>query len=79
MSADPQRTYQEALASEQAAWTRVWEARQRGEELDPAVLADWLAASRLAAAARNKTLDKLMAEDPGLMNRRLGSKPEKAS
>jgi hypothetical protein len=73
MPDDSQSDYQQLLMAEQAAWKRLWESRQSGEELDPAVFADWLRASRLAAAARNANIDRLLAEDPGVMQRPMRS------
>ncbi|HYF21026.1 MAG TPA: hypothetical protein VEA40_24380 [Ramlibacter sp.] len=70
MTDDRQRAYEDLLAREQEAWRRL-RASRRGGEYDPALLAEWLAWSRQAAAARSQALDGVMQEDPGLMHRPL--------
>lgn len=70
MTDDRQREYENLLALEQEAWRRL-RASRRGEQYDPALLAEWLACSRRAAVARNRALDGVMEEDPGLMQRPL--------
>jgi hypothetical protein len=70
MAHDRQREYEDLLAREQEAWRRL-RASRRGDEYDPALLADWLACSRRAAAARNGAIDEVLEQDPGLLHRPL--------
>lgn len=69
-SADRLESYTHLLATEMDAWGLL-RASLVGGEYDPLLLADWLAAGRRCAAARQLAIDTVLDADPGVMSRPL--------
>jgi hypothetical protein len=65
---DVEREYSELLAQERAAWATLRQNMQGGE-YDPALLAEWLAIGRKCEVARQRMIDAVLQDDPGVMHR----------
>jgi hypothetical protein len=65
---DVERHYSELLAQERVAWSSLRQ-NMRGDEYDPALLAEWLAIGRKCEMARQRMIDAVLQDDPGVMHR----------